>query len=90
MRWWLILEEFGPIIQHIAGVDNIVADTLSRLPSTPSDKYKPCTRKSQCRVNELFVIVRVENNKYCFPLNILIVQIEQQKELMNVNSKLST
>ena len=39
MRWRIILEEFGPNIQHIAGVDNIVADTLSIFPSTPSDKY---------------------------------------------------
>jgi hypothetical protein len=30
MRWRLILEEFGPQeIHHIAGVDNIIADTLS-------------------------------------------------------------
>ena len=39
MRWRIILEEFGPNIQHIAGVDNIVSDTLSIFPSTPSDKY---------------------------------------------------
>ena len=74
MRWWKILGEFGPNIQHISGVDNIVADTLSRFPSTSVDKYEPCIRKDQCRANELFVIGRVENNEYCFPLNILIVQ----------------
>ena len=51
MRWQLIIEEFGPNIQHIAGVDNILADTLSRLPSTPSDKYETCTRKAQCCAN---------------------------------------
>ena len=32
IRWQLILEEFGPNIQNIAGVDNIVSDVLSRLP----------------------------------------------------------
>ena len=52
MRLRLIIEEFGPTIQHIDGVDNIVTDTLSRLPSTPSDKNDSCTRKAQCRVNE--------------------------------------
>ena len=31
MRWWLLLEDFGPHIHHIAGIDNINADTLSRL-----------------------------------------------------------
>ena len=49
--WRLILKEFGPNIQHIDGVDNIVADTLSILTSTPSDKYNTCTRKAQCRAN---------------------------------------
>ena len=29
MRWRLLLEEFGPNIIHIAGVDNTVADTLA-------------------------------------------------------------
>ena len=47
VRWRLILEEFGPNIQHIDGVENMVADTLSRFPSTPSNKYETCTRKSQ-------------------------------------------
>ena len=62
MRWRLIIKEFGPNIQHIAGVDNIVYYTLSIFPSTPSDKYKPCTSKPQCCVNDLFSIGRVENN----------------------------
>ena len=56
----IIIEEFGPNIQHISVVDNIVAYTLIILPSTTIDKYKPCTSKSQCRANELFVIGRVE------------------------------
>ena len=77
MRWIIILEEFGPNIQHIAGVDNIVADTLDRLPFMLSDTYKPCTRKYKCCANELFTIDSVENNEDCFPLNILILQIEQ-------------
>ena len=51
MRWRLILGELGPNVHHIAVVENILSDTLSRLPSTPSDKYEPCTRKSQCRAN---------------------------------------
>ena len=59
MRWWIILKYFRPNIQHISGVDNIVSGTLSRLPSTTRDKYQSCTRKYQCRANELFVIGRV-------------------------------
>ena len=79
MRWQLIIEDFGPNIQHIAGFDNIVSDTLSRFPSTPSNKYKSCTRKAQCHANELFTLSRVENKEDCFPLNILIVQREQKE-----------
>ena len=91
MRWQLIIGDFGPTIQHIAGFDNMLSDTLSRLPSTPSGKYEPCTRKAQFFANKLFAIGGVEKKKYIlFPLNILIVQVEQQKELRNINSKLST
>ena len=90
MQWQLILEEFGPHIKHIAGVKNIVADTLSRLPYTPSNNYNPCTRKSQCCANELFAIYRLENNYYPPPLNLLILQIKHQKGLGNVNSNLGT
>ena len=90
MHWRLIMKEFGPNIQHIAGVDNIVADTLSRPPSTPRDKYETCTRKDQCRANKLFAIGRGENNEPPPPLNILILQREQQKEPRNINSNLST
>ena len=70
MRWRLILGEFGPNIQHIAGVENIVADTLSRFPSTSSKNYDPFTRKVQCCANELSTIFRVENSEDCFPINI--------------------
>ena len=39
MRWWLLIEEFGPTIEYIKGPKNIVADALSRLNlvSSPSN-----------------------------------------------------
>ena len=74
----LVIEDFGPNIQHIAGVENIVADMLSILLSISINKYEPRTRKAQCHANDLFVISRSENNQYCFPLNILNVQIEKK------------
>ena len=58
MFWQPIIEYFGPNIQHIAGVDNIVADMISRLTSISVNKYNPITIKYQCRLNELFVISR--------------------------------
>ena len=41
-------------IQHISGVDNIVADTLSRLPSANNKQDDPSTGTGQIRVNTLF------------------------------------
>ena len=35
--WQLIIEEFGPNIQRISIIDNIVAYTLIIMPSTPDD-----------------------------------------------------
>ena len=64
MNWQLILEEFGPTIKHRDGVDNIVADTLSRFPSMPSKKYKSFTRKAQFHANDLFEFGSIEDNKY--------------------------
>ena len=81
MHWKLIIEEFGPNIQNILGVENIVADTLSIFPSALVDKYQISTSKSQRCSNKLVVINREENNDCCFLLNILNVKIEQQKVL---------
>ena len=51
MLYRLILEEFGPNIQHIAGVDYIVSHTISRFPYIQSDKYDTCTRRYQSHSN---------------------------------------
>ena len=40
MRWRRILEEFGPDIQNISGEKNVVADIISRLPTTNKDKIE--------------------------------------------------
>ena len=89
IQWWLNIKEFGTNIQHIYRVENITAYKLSILPYTPVDKYEPSTSKAQCCAKKLFKTSRAENNKYCFPLNWLKVQREQQKYLRKVNSKLS-
>lgn len=35
MRWALFLQPYNLVIKHIRGVDNVLADTLSRAPSDP-------------------------------------------------------
>ena len=54
------------------------------------NKNEPCTTKAQSRENNLLAIGRLENNEDGFPLNILIVQKLQQKELRNTKSNIST
>jgi hypothetical protein len=39
MRHRLILEEIGPSIQHIAGIDDVVADMLCHVLLTNCDRY---------------------------------------------------
>ena len=39
-RWRLLLEEYEPKIVYIKGVDNIVADAISRLEYDPDQKVK--------------------------------------------------
>ena len=39
-RWRLLLEEFGPDIVYIKGIDNTVADAISRLDYNPNKNIK--------------------------------------------------
>ena len=75
MIWRLILEDFEPSIQHIAGIYNIVADTISRFPNTSVDNYEPIIIEDQCCANKLFSIFKEENSEVCFPPNVLNVKI---------------
>ena len=77
MEWRLILEDFGPNIQHIAGVDNIIADTLSRLPSANNDESIPSTSQGSRHVKDLFAINATTTSGS--PLNLSLVQEEQNK-----------
>ena len=73
-RWRLILKELGHNIQHISGVDSIVADMLSRFPSSSVNKYDTRTKKAQCCAKKLFAISRAEKNEDYFQLNLLNVK----------------
>jgi hypothetical protein len=90
MRWRMILEEFGPDIRHISGVDNIVADAISRLPTANKDEEEPRTEVQ--RLNEMFINNEANDllaeNDESFPLDLLQVREAQQEELNKNNSKL--
>lgn len=92
MRWRLILEEFGPDIRHIKGEENIVADAMSRLPTANKDQKEHCTEVQDLK-NELFATNAANNildeDDERFPLELPLVQREQNKELKR-NPKLQT
>ena len=46
VRWRLLLEEFGPEFQHVAGKDNVIADALSRLEADFPPKQEDATSEA--------------------------------------------
>ena len=76
LRWRLLLEEYGVEIRYIKGVQNIVADILSRYPTSnnPLDKAKP-TMETQ---SELFAqdVLPPE----VFPMNFATIAQFQQRD----------
>ena len=87
MRWRLLLEEFGPNIHHIAGVDNIVADTLSRVKSSNVEEDENPTSDNRM-LQELYAATRIQSIQADFPLDKGLIRDEQQKELTNKKSPL--
>jgi hypothetical protein len=67
MRWRLILEEFGPNIQHIAGLDNVVADMLSCVPSANCDRDELEPSNAQHHAKELFALEVNKPTMMVFP-----------------------
>lgn len=46
-----ISQEFGPDISHISGVNNIVADAISRLPTANKHESEPHTEVQRLKKN---------------------------------------
>ena len=89
MRWRLLLEEFGPHIHHIAGVNNIVADTLSRVESSNVEEDEVNTSASNM-LQELYSAKRIRSIQADFPLDKELIHEEQQKELKRKGSLLKS
>jgi hypothetical protein len=88
MRWCLLLEEYRPDIRHISGVENVVADAISRLPMAQNDENESSTVKIQRQMNEMFNLEQDESNDKGFPLQLSEVQRIQSIELEMRHSKL--
>ena len=89
MWWRLILKYYRPNIHHKAGIDNIIADTLSRLPPENIDQDESSTMNDSHQANDIFAFNNYEYYKVNSPLAIPLVQMGQQKELNQRNSKLN-
>ena len=77
MRWWLLLKEFGPHIHHIAGIDNIVANTLSRLKCTNVEKDENDVL-TKIKLQDLYVNTPIQSIQADFPLGKELIRVEQQ------------
>ena len=75
MRWRLILEEYGPELHYLKGESNVVADALSRLPSTDAPEPSDMEAQADC-----FAASATELNMDDFPLRLKQIEQEQNKD----------
>ena len=73
-----------------SGVDNIVADNISRLSSTTVDKDDTSASKALSITNKLFATRLGKKSDCGYPTELALVQQDQQKDLRNINRKLNT
>ena len=84
MRWRLLLKEFGPHIHHISGIDNIVADTLSRLKCT-NIEHNENEIPTETKLQELYTNTQIQSIQADFLLVKELIHVEQQRELNKRN-----
>ena len=70
LRWRLLIEEFGATIKYIKGASNIIADTLSRYPRTPT----PTTLSS---TDEMLLELSTSPSNTMFPVNLRVLERAQ-------------
>jgi hypothetical protein len=78
LRWRLLIEEYSPDIQYIKGPENIIADMLSRMPTT-NDPEKLYTMPSREELADSFAQNTEEN--WTFPISITLIKKFQQEDL---------
>jgi hypothetical protein len=71
LRWRLLMEEYRLDIRYIKGPENIVADTLSRLPTT-NDPKKPYVMPSGEELADSFAQDTEDN--WSFPISITLIK----------------
>lgn len=77
IRWRMMLEEFGPKIEHVAGKNNVVADALSRLEITYKDADEIATDEEK---PQLTYMTAREAKSENFPMSPNLIHKEQKKD----------
>jgi hypothetical protein len=72
------MEEYNPEIRYIKGPENIVADALSRLPTT-NDPEKPYVMPTREELADCFA--EENENNWSFPISITLIKSFQQKDV---------
>ena len=54
IRWCLLLEEFGPSFYHKSGETNVLADALSRVPTSRTDRSSALTDSTPSATDSIF------------------------------------
>ena len=73
MYWILILKKFGPNIQHISGVDNIMEHPLRIFQYTTNNDEESNTSQSQCFAKKLYKNRQDKDYGRDLPLDIYLV-----------------
>ena len=80
MHWKIIIEYFGPNIQNIYVVGNIVVEIISILSSVTNNQHEPSFRRTQFQGMGVFANRHHTSHGDCFLLDISLLQIEGSEE----------
>ena len=77
MQWILIINYFGPHIQHISGVDNKVLNTMIRIPTAAYNQSGTITNRYLWHANIMFTTGKEYINNIDLPLDLSLLRIEK-------------
>ena len=85
LRWRLLLEEYGPVIEYVKGIHNDAADALSRLPLIDSAESESKITKEM--LSESYSVDKLDADT--FPLTYRMIDKYQRKD-KNLIAKLKS